>query len=279
MKILSYKWNELKLGCPSVMDKNKYTGLWLLLALALIIIIFISFYDDLKLGDWNIKKAPIAESLLKKERHDSITGVTGEKDIPEEKIKVVVTDSMPQTIFIFGDSMTFNLALRLAQYAKQNGHTIHSVNWDSSNTKIWAETDTLKHYVEKWHPTQIFISLGSNEIYFKDPTLRKPYIERIIEIIDTIPFIWIGPPNWKEDSGINDLIEELCGKGSFFRSKGMEFERKADHIHPTRAASILWVDSIMRWLPKSSHPFVAEIPSDTIGKCNPNIVFLKARNK
>ncbi len=262
------------------MNKNRYTGLWLLLALALIIIIFISFYDDLKLGNWNIKKAPIAESLLKKVSADSVSELSPSDSILNDlAVKPVVTDSMPQTIFIFGDSMTFNLALRLAQYAKQNGHVIHSVNWDSSNTKIWAETDTLRHYIEKWHPTQIFISLGSNEIYFKDPTLRKPYIEKIIEIIDTIPFVWIGPPNWKEDSGINDLIEDLCGKGSFFRSKGMEFERKADHIHPTRAASALWVDSIMRWLPKSSHPFVADMPSDTIGKCNPNIVFLKARNK
>lgn len=189
------------------------------------------------------------------------------------------TDSAPQSIFIFGDSMTFNLALRLAQYAKQNGHKINSVNWDSSNTKIWAESDTLAFYIDKFKPTQIFISLGSNELYFKKPESRLPYIEKILEMIDTIPYVWIGPPNWKEDSGINDLLAKTCKPGSFFRSEGMTFKRKKDNIHPTRESSALWIDSIVRWLPKSAHPFVADVPSDSIKKSNPHIVFLKALNK
>lgn len=169
--------------------------------------------------------------------------------------------------------------MRLAQYAKQNGHTIHSVNWDSSNTKIWAEHDTLAYYIEKYHPTQIFISLGSNELYYKDPESRAPYVKKILEVIDTIPYVWIGPPNWKEDTGINDMLQRICKKRSFFRSAGMQFKRKKDNIHPTRESSAMWVDSIMRWLPESSHPFMADMPSDSIGKSNPNIVFLKALNK
>ena len=120
---------------------------------------------------------------------------------------------------------------------------------------------------------------GSNEPYLKKPDIRRPEVKKILEVIDTIPYVWIGPPNWTEDSGINDMIESMCRPGSFFRSAGMEFKRKADHVHPTRESSSLWVDSIMRWLPKSAHPFRADVPSDSIGKCNPNIVFLKALNK
>lgn len=92
----------------------------------------------------------------------------------------VATDSLPQSLFIFGDSMTYNLALRLAQYAKQNGHTIHSVNWDSSNTKIWADYDTLANQIARYKPTQIFISLGSNEIFFKNPETRLPYVKKFL---------------------------------------------------------------------------------------------------
>lgn len=230
-----------------------------------------------------IKKAPFKEHLLASvaSENDSISQPDAslmDQGGFEEPV-VVTTDSLPQSIFIFGDSMTFNLALRLAQYAKQNGHSIHAVNWDSSNTKIWAESDTLLYYLGKYRPSQVFISLGSNELYLKNPDSRIKYVNRILQMIDTIPYIWIGPPNWKEDSGINDMLERECRKGMFFRSAGMHFDRKADKIHPTRESSALWVDSIMRWLPTSAHPFIADLPSDSIGKPNPNIVFLKAKNK
>lgn len=253
----------------------------MLLSLALIVILVVAFVDDIKIGEWTVKKAPVSDYLLKEESgtllsmEESADSINAEDSQPE----IIRTDSLPQSLFIFGDSMTFNLALRLAQYAKQNGHTIHSVNWDSSNTKIWAEHDTLAYYIEKYRPTQIFISLGSNELYYKDPETRAPYVKKILEIIDTIPYVWIGPPNWKEDTGINDMLQRICKKRSFFRSAGMQFKRKKDNIHPTRESSAMWVDSIMRWLPESSHPFVADMPSDSIGKSNPNIVFLKALNK
>lgn len=264
------------------MEKYRYTRLWLLLALALLIITTVSFIDDMKFGDWTVKKSTIAAALLaeKADSTDMFADSVRETDdtLVDKPIRIE-TDSLPQSLFIFGDSMTFNLALRLAQYAKANGHTIHSVNWDSSNTKIWADHDTLSYFINKFKPTQIFISLGSNEVYFKNPETRAPYIKKILEVIDTVPYVWIGPPNWKEDTGINDLLSRMCRRGSFFRSEGMEFKRKKDNIHPTRESSALWVDSIMRWLPQSSHPFVAEIPSDSIGKVNPNIVFLKALNK
>ncbi len=253
----------------------------MLLSLALIVILVVAFVDDIKIGEWTVKKAPISDYLLKEESNtllsmeESTDSLNSEGSQPE----IIKTDSLPQSLFIFGDSMTFNLALRLAQYAKQNGHTIHSVNWDSSNTKIWAEHDTLAYYIEKYHPTQIFISLGSNELYYKDPESRAPYVKKILEVIDTIPYVWIGPPNWKEDTGINDMLQRICKKRSFFRSAGMQFKRKKDNIHPTRESSAVWVDSIMRWLPESSHPFMADMPSDSIGKSNPNIVFLKALNK
>ncbi|MCM1369771.1 MAG: hypothetical protein NC204_05300 [Candidatus Amulumruptor caecigallinarius] len=257
------------------MFKNKYFALWILLSVALLIVVALSFVDDIRIGEKVLKKAPFAEILQGKSSGDadSILAPIEHSSVPDVEVKV---DSGPQSLFIFGDSMTFNLALRLAQYAKQNGHTIHSVNWDSSNTKIWAEHDTLARCLARYKPTQVFISLGSNELYFKDPSSRLSYVKKILSVLDTIPYVWIGPPNWKEDTGINNMLERACRPGSFFRSEGMTFKRKADNIHPTRQSSAEWVDSIMRWLPKSAHPFVADLPSDTIGKCNPHIVFLKA---
>ncbi len=258
--------------------KSHYSGLWLIVAVSLIGFLVISFVDDISVGGWTIKKAPFSENLLAKE--DSVDRNSDLfADSLAGKVIEAKTDSVPKSILIFGDSMTLNLALRLAQYAKQNGHTLHSVNWDSSNTKIWADCDTLRHFIREFDVDYVFISLGSNELYFKNPESRLPYIKRVLEMIDTIPYVWIGPPNWQKDSGINDLLERTCRSGSFFRTDGMELARKKDHIHPTRAASALWVDSIMRWMPKSAHPILADFPSDSIGRANANVTFLKALNK
>ncbi len=261
------------------MFKN-YCGLWLLLSVALAIVLVVAFTDDIRIGDYHVKKAPVAEMLLKAENQQEINdSILLDSIRSEAAITEVVVDSLPQSFFIFGDSMTYNLALRLAQYAKQSGYAINSVNWDSSNTKIWADCDSITNMIARFKPTHIFIALGSNELYFKDPKLRLPHIRKILDMIDTIPYTWIGPPNWKEDTGLNDVLEAACSPGSFFRSAGMHFDRKSDHIHPTRQSSALWMDSIMRWIPKSSHPFVVDIPSDSIVKANPHVVFLKALNK
>lgn len=258
------------------MFRNQYTKLWLLLLCALLVILFIAFFDDIKIGSYTIKKAPIADALNKVHPDTDLIEEADTVQMADIEIK---TDSLPQSIFIFGDSMTHNLGLRLAQYAKYNGHTIHTVNWDSSNTKIWGESDTLAYFIKKYRPTQIFIALGSNELLLPKPETRKEYIKKILSVIDTIPYVWIGPPNWKEDTGINKLLASECKRGSFFLSDGMEFQRGPDKVHPTRRSAALWMDSIMRWMPNSYHPIVMDLPPDSIGFVSSNVVFLKALNK
>ena len=106
-----------------------YASLWLIVASALAIFIVISFCDDIVLGDWHVKKAPFEDAIFAD--NDSVSGIADNSPMENDSVAVEMqTDSVPKSILIFGDSMTFNLALRLAQYAKQNGHKIHSVNWD-----------------------------------------------------------------------------------------------------------------------------------------------------
>lgn len=263
------------------MKKNVsgYLGLWILLIVAIVIFTIISHKGGFDLGTYHLKGSSMANVFHA--GSDDLTWSEDSLNNIEESLAVneTKTDSTYQNILIFGDSMTFNLALRLAQYAKQNGHTINSINWDSSSTKIWADYDTLKYYIDKYKPTQIFIALGSNEATLKKPETRIPYIRKIIETIDTIPYVWIGPPSLAQESTINDILENVCGKRHFFLSNGLTLARRRDKIHPTKEASAEWIDSIIRWLPNSTHPFIADVPSDTIGKCNPHIRFIKALNK
>lgn len=264
------------------MMKSNYAGLWLLLMLAMVLIVSVAFSDDIVVGDWTVKKAPVAETLFPSPQQDITDHWLGVSDVPDSIFNVtpeIVTDSMPKSILLFGDSMTFNLAIRMARYAAQNGHKFHAVNWDSSNTKIWADCDTLANLIKRYDVDFVFVSLGSNEVYFKNPSVRMPYVRKILNVIGDIPYVWIGPPNWSKDTGINDMLAAACSKGSFFRSEGISLKRKADKIHPTRDASALWADTIMRWMPNSAHPILADVPSDSLGKVHTNVIFLKALNK
>jgi hypothetical protein len=256
---------------------KRYFGLWSLLTVALAAFIAYSCSEqNLSIGDLTLKKASFANALIKEQELSSKYDISSDT-IP--LISKVETDSASQSILLIGDSMTLNIALRMEQYAKQNGHIFHAVNWDSSNTKIWAESDTLQYYMSLYKPTFIFISLGSNEVYFKNPESRLPYINKILSKIGNIPYVWIGPPNWNEDTGINDVITNATQKGCFFLSEGIKLARKGDHIHPTRTASAIWVDTLARWLPKSAHPILMDPPTDSISNTSKHIVILKALNK
>lgn len=261
--------------------KSRYIGLWLLLVTGLIFFLVISFMDDITIGLYTVKKAPFHETLLKEREIDDM--FAAEEDsilaVKREERHVAKVDSTPQSILLIGDSMTMNLALRLAEYAKANGHEFHAVNWDSSGTVKWAKSTHLAEFVEEYGATYVFISLGANELYLKNPSSHKQYVEAIIAQVGDRPYVWIGPPNWKEDEGINDMIEATCKPGSFFRSAGMEFKRKKDGIHPTRESSALWIDSVARWMPKSAHPILLNLPNDSLGRVNANIKFMKATDK
>ena len=264
--------------------KFKYTGIWLLFASALLLITVISFAGDISIFGIKVKKAPIAEKLTEKyltteekAAQDSIRSrILEEKSKPQEN----PVDTAPQAFLIFGDSMTQNLALRLAAYARQNGHTIHTVHWDSSGTRIWSQCDTLDNLIARYHPSFIFVSLGSNELYIRHLDKYREYVRTILAKIDTIPYVWIGPPNWKPDEGIGDMLREETAPGCYFSSAGIELPRKRDQIHPTRDGAAIWFDSIARWIPKSAHPIRLLTPADSIVAStklkHTNIVYLKA---
>jgi len=184
----------------------------------------------------------------------------------DPQVEVVDTaktiDQRNHRILFFGDSMTEGLLRRFGDYAAENGHELNVICWYSSNTDLWANTGTLKHYIKKFDPTYIVICLGGNELFVRDLPKREKNIAKIIETIDTIPFVWVSPPNWKPDTGINDLIIKHVGKSRYFDSRYLELQRGKDHVHPTFSAAAIWMDSIAVWLRgfDTEHPIRMDVP-------------------
>lgn len=154
----------------------------------------------------------------------------------------------PVRILFIGDSMLEELSRRLDDYAVANGHTLQTVVWYGSTTEKWGMTQTLRHLVAEYKPTYLWVCLGGNELFVRDLEERDAYIKLLLAQAGDLPLVWIGPPNWKQDTGINDLIRHNVGEGSFFDSSQLTLKRKKDGRHPTHQAAAEWGDEVAAWM-------------------------------
>lgn len=169
-----------------------------------------------------------------------------------------------QMILLFGDSMNEYLRLRLNDYCFKNGYSMHCVIWYGATTKQYGSTDTIAHFIRKYKPTYVLLNFGANELFVRDiRDKRQGYVEHILAQVANLPYVWVGPPNWKEDTGINDLILANTGRGRYFESRRLTLDRYSDGAHPTRAAASDWMDSIALFLSTQARTPLRMDPPDT----------------
>lgn len=262
-------------------SKNRYIGLWSILLLSLSSFVLLSLIEPVSICGIELRTIDMVERLMYKVEleSDKLENEIKIEEVKEENLKPKYDLSKPQTFLFIGDSMLEGLYPRLAAYAKENGHKVYTVIWYSSTSEIWGETEKLKEYIAEFNPTYVFICLGANELFVKDiKEKRDKFVKNMISQIGDLPYLWIGPPNWKPDTGINELIESNTPKGYFFLSNGMHFDRLRDGAHPTRKSAIEWMDSILRWMPeKCANPVVnMKIPTESTARAE-KVVVLKPK--
>lgn len=164
------------------------------------------------------------------------------------------TNDSPQNILLIGDSMAYTLMFRAQNYCNRNGHTLSVVSWVSATSRTFALCDTLEYYVNLHRPTFIIFVIGANEMFKSDAPDRGWCFDNIIQQSHGIPMVLVGPPNWRNDSGINDLMMRRFGPRQFFLSKRLQYTRiKGDLVHPDRASGSMWMDSIATWIQRDSY--------------------------
>jgi hypothetical protein len=234
-----------------------------LIAILLLPLVFVIWYANVPVQipppGWKLSKIQEAKQTI--ESTDTIETMDAIETIEP---RMLFPGTTAHHILFFGDSMLEGLLRRMNSYAYTNGHSITNIVWYSSTTKMWAQTDTLRYFINKIKPTFAMISIGANEQFVKDADSMEPYIRQIIKDLGNIPFVWIGVPAWKEDSGINDLTQRVVGKNRYFDSRGLTLERGRDHMHPTFSAASDWMDSVAVWMasPETAHPIRMDRPTD-----------------
>ncbi len=247
--------------------RRDYIALCGILVSAFLLFLFFSTCDSPEVAGIKIKSSKLAESVFGKPDTGSVAPVSsaaakaGSPEAPADSSSApasadsshnsrVVLDAGPHTVLIIGDSMLEGLCMRLGAYCHASGHTLYGAIWYGSTTELFGESKLMSDYIAKYRPEYIFLSLGGNELFVSDiAEKRDKYVKSILAEIGDIPYLWIAPPNWKPDTGINDLIMKNNPEGCVFLSNTLEFERKHDGAHPTAESAAAWMDSIIRWMP------------------------------
>lgn len=262
--------------------KRDYFALWGLLAAAFIIFLGISaFGDEVSIGSSTWRTSGMASEIFgadltasqaageqatvepdalcapdsiamadSAERPSAAYALAHPEAVDSVRAITEAADSGSRTLLFIGDSMLEGLGPRLAAYCEASGHKLYNVIWYSSTSEIWGNARLLSTYIDRVKPDFIFICLGANELFVRDiVSKRDKHVKSILAEAGSIPYLWIGPPNWKPDTGINDLVSANAPAGRFFLTNGMKFDRQKDGAHPTYESAIGWMDSVIRWMP------------------------------
>ena len=249
-----------------------------IIAILLLPLAFVIFYAyspvQIPPPGWKLSKInaptpfPSPEEEGSKDSSTSKTSMTSTTSTTSSTSTTIEASHLPDTashrILFFGDSMVEGLLRRMNCYAFANGHQMTNVVWYSSTTELWANTDTLRYFINKVEPTFVMISLGANEQFIKDAAGRETCIRQIMKELGDTPFVWIGVPAWNEDTGINELTKRVVGKKRYFDSRGLILQRGRDRMHPTFYAANLWMDTVAVWMssPETAHPIRMDKPTD-----------------
>jgi len=234
--------------------------IWILLITLFLLSLYSFAPHPIKIGNLEIKQTHFKQFLLgDTTKVDALVAI----DITWKRPQL---DTNSQIILLIGDSMLEQLRYAMQDYCDYNGHKLYVVMWYSSTTLYYGKSDTLKYFINKFKPTYVILVLGANELFVPNiKEKRAKYVKNILSQIDTLPFVWVGPPNWKKDSGINDLIYSFVGRNNFFPSYKFtmdpSFKRFKDGAHPTYSSAYRWMDSLAIWIENASaHPIKMKKP-------------------
>ncbi len=256
--------------------KRTYFSFFALLLVAFMLFAGLSFFKDGIEESFGINTATFASDLLSTPADEfelaevvSTDSVSGKAIATVERAPL---DTTKKNILFIGDSMLERLSPRIAASAEENGHQMNTVIWYGSSTEVWATSGRAKECIQKYRPDYIIISLGGNELFVNDIIARRTkYVKQIVAEFADIPYVWIGPPNWKKDTGINKMIQSVVPKGNFYLSytPDQHYERAKDGAHPTPASAAKWADRICKWIvEESNNPIVLNLPQKARAYCH-----------
>ncbi|WP_394828887.1 SGNH/GDSL hydrolase family protein [Pendulispora albinea] len=150
---------------------------------------------------------------------------------------------IPQTVLHVGDSTVgyyggLSRALE-ARFKAEGAHYVHDV-WTSASIVTFDHSDKFKKLIARHNPDLILITLGTNDVFIPSPQGFAHHVASIAKRTEGRECYWIGPPTWKKDTGIVEVIRQNAAPCKFFDSSLMKIQRRVDGIHPTDKGGETW---------------------------------------
>jgi lysophospholipase L1-like esterase len=149
-----------------------------------------------------------------------------------------------KTVVHMGDSMVGGgLCKALAPKFKADGTKFIRDVWESASIIAFDESDRVPSLMKKYNPDLVLLTLGANDVFNDHPEYEVKHIESIVKKIGHRDCIWIGPPLWKGDKGLVDVLRAHAAPCRFYDSQHLVLSRAGDGIHPTEKGGEVWADA------------------------------------
>ena len=175
---------------------------------------------------------------------------TAVEDVSDAGAAAPVTAPPPpltgKTVLHVGDSMVggnFGLTRALDQrFSAEGAKFIHDYKVSESIVS-YDHSPKLKSLMEKNRPDIVIITLGTNDVFVPYPASMAGNIRNIVKRVGATECYWMGPPTWKPDTGIVQVLKDNVAPCRFFDSSNLKLQRAGDGIHPTDRGGADWATS------------------------------------
>ena len=154
----------------------------------------------------------------------------------------------PKKFLLVGDSMAWGLGLALKPMMEAEGRSFRFRHKTSDSIRAYAANARMRDDLRKYEPDVVLITLGSNEALIPKPEALVKPVKKIVRHVGDKPCYWIGPPMWRDDTGVVKVLEEHVAPCRFFNSSALEIERRKDGYHPNKQGSETWARAVLAWI-------------------------------
>jgi acyl-CoA thioesterase-1 len=110
----------------------------------------------------------------------------------------------------------------------------------SESIVSYDHSPKLKSLVEKHQPDIVIITLGTNDVFVPYPASMVGNVKNIVKRVGARECYWMGPPTWKPDTGIVQVLKDNVAPCKFYDSSSLKLQRAGDGIHPTDRGGAEW---------------------------------------
>ena len=151
-----------------------------------------------------------------------------------------------KTVLHVGDSMVggnWGLTRALDQRFSGEGAKFVRDFKVSESIVSYDHSPKLKSLIERHRPDIVIITLGTNDVFVPYPASMVGNVQNIVKRVGSRECYWMGPPTWKPDTGIVQVLKDNVAPCKFFDSSNLKLQRGGDGIHPTDRGGADWATS------------------------------------